>query len=515
MRHASVRRRFYLGIVAAGSRAGHSRSGSCTESGGRQPSTSPSAKARRWRSRCRRIARRIAMDLQGGLWTLPIDGRRGAAHHRRVSTTRGSRRGRPTASASRSRAIATARGASGRSRRTARIATALTSGSFDDREPHWSPDGTRIAFSSDRSGNYDIWVLDVTTRPGDAGHEESCERLHADVVARWPGDRVRVDAHAVARRLRDDPAFAEATAGRPAERLLLVEAEGTVGTPSWTPDGKDVVYSVTSGGAARLMLGNAGARRRRRRTFRSARSGSRRPNSSTPPTARSNAAASLSDAGTTPAPSSTIAFTAPRSRADARRTTRARSATSTRRPRSRVLGIMHPRASRGRQAHRVCRAGRHLGDADCGGKPERVTNDAAVDTDAAWSPDGTQARVLVRSRRHGNMDIWTCAISKTGQDRRLTTSPRSRDGRHVVARRPVDRVHEQRRRSSRAKPTSSPPKAATPRKLLDRIFGPGFPSWSADGKSIIVSTLKPYSSALSRGHELHDGAAGRRRRSRG
>jgi Tol biopolymer transport system component len=35
----------------------------------------------------------------------------------------------------------------------------LTSGPFDDREPSWSPDGQRIAFSSDRSGSYDVWVL--------------------------------------------------------------------------------------------------------------------------------------------------------------------------------------------------------------------------------------------------------------------------------------------------------------------------------------------------------------------
>jgi Tol biopolymer transport system component len=38
---------------------------------------------------------------------------------------------------------------------------AITSGPFDDREPSWSRDGNRIAFSSDRSGNYDVFDLDV------------------------------------------------------------------------------------------------------------------------------------------------------------------------------------------------------------------------------------------------------------------------------------------------------------------------------------------------------------------
>ena len=41
----------------------------------------------------------------------------------------------------------------------------LTDGHGDDCEPHFSPDGTRIAFASDRafSGSYDIWVVDVAT----------------------------------------------------------------------------------------------------------------------------------------------------------------------------------------------------------------------------------------------------------------------------------------------------------------------------------------------------------------
>ncbi|MDQ2746446.1 MAG: beta-propeller fold lactonase family protein [Acidobacteriota bacterium] len=37
---------------------------------------------------------------------------------------------------------------------------ALTNDKFRDRLPRWSPDGKKIAFSSDRSGKYQIWMID-------------------------------------------------------------------------------------------------------------------------------------------------------------------------------------------------------------------------------------------------------------------------------------------------------------------------------------------------------------------
>ena len=37
----------------------------------------------------------------------------------------------------------------------------LTTDKFFDRYPRWSPDGKKIAFTSDRSGRYEIWMLDV------------------------------------------------------------------------------------------------------------------------------------------------------------------------------------------------------------------------------------------------------------------------------------------------------------------------------------------------------------------
>ena len=35
----------------------------------------------------------------------------------------------------------------------------LTNNLFPDRKPSWSPDGKRIAFMSERDGNYEIYVM--------------------------------------------------------------------------------------------------------------------------------------------------------------------------------------------------------------------------------------------------------------------------------------------------------------------------------------------------------------------
>lgn len=99
-------------------------------------------------------------------------------------------------------------------------------GPFDDREPRWSPDGTQIAFSSDRSGNYDIWTVDVAS--GD--------------VRQWtddPGDQVQPtwspDGNAIA--YIEDNAV-KAVDGDGNTRTLVEAASGaSLHSPSWGPDG--------------------------------------------------------------------------------------------------------------------------------------------------------------------------------------------------------------------------------------------------------------------------------------
>ncbi len=57
----------------------------------------------------------------------------------------------------------------------------LTTNAAADRSPDWSPDGTKIAFASKRTGNGDIYVMDGQ-RP-DAADDQPCGRRRAVLLA--------------------------------------------------------------------------------------------------------------------------------------------------------------------------------------------------------------------------------------------------------------------------------------------------------------------------------------------
>jgi Tol biopolymer transport system component len=64
----------------------------------------------------------------------------------------------------------------------------LTQAGADDQDPCWSPDGTRIAFESDRDGNYEIYVMDA-----DGSHQTRLTHDPAlDSTPTWSTDGTRI-----------------------------------------------------------------------------------------------------------------------------------------------------------------------------------------------------------------------------------------------------------------------------------------------------------------------------------
>ncbi|PYO40524.1 MAG: hypothetical protein DMD29_06140 [Gemmatimonadetes bacterium] len=112
----------------------------------------------------------------------------------------------------------------------------LTNNAAADEQPAWSPDGGKIAFVSDRTGNPDIFVMDSTgANPVDLTNHPA-----VDVGPAWSPDSLKIAFHS------DRPGnFA----------LFVMNADGTNATqltdasvgdelPAWSPDGTHLVYDT-------------------------------------------------------------------------------------------------------------------------------------------------------------------------------------------------------------------------------------------------------------------------------
>ncbi len=104
-----------------------------------------------------------------------------------------------------------------------------THGGYDG-SPSWSPDGQKIAFTSERSGNYDIWVMDA-----DGGNKQQLTRHEGyDSDCYWSPDGQKI-AFSSGRSDNGDIWVMDAD-GSHKQRLTTNEA--TDWHPSWSPDGK-------------------------------------------------------------------------------------------------------------------------------------------------------------------------------------------------------------------------------------------------------------------------------------
>ena len=130
-----------------------------------------------------------------------------------------------------------------------------------------------------------------------------------------------------------------------------------------------------------------------------------------------------------------------------------------------------------------------------GGKPVQLTDDAAVEIDPAWSPDGSQ--LAFSSDRAGRMDLWVRDL-RTNEERQLTDrggvsgAAWSPDGNHLaflINRRELATVTIRRDQHALAIDTRPGPVSGEV----------GRPTWSADNRSVAVGALFPYSNRFREG----------------
>ncbi len=358
----------------------------------------------------------------------------------------------------------------------------LTWGPYDDREPAWSHDGTRLAFASDRGSplgsSYNIWILDM--RSGEI--RQLTNSPAENRMPSWSPD----DQEIAFSSTREGGRSVWAVHVADGKERMLSTATGVVGAPSWGPAGK-IVYHSASAGTSRLEVdGNPLTGAENAFPFRAA--------WVSPTEFFYTSDGKIRKRSLSGGDSITIEFKATLQVTPARYTRRKRDFDSTT-PRQ-ALGIVRPVLSP--DGAKVAFAA--VGDIyvmTIGGRPENITSDRYLDTDPAWSPDGSQ--LVYSSDKSGHrLQLWIHDM-KTGHDRQLTdmiTQPMgatwSPDGKRIA----FFDVDGMWRAASLSVVDVDTGKVG---KIHSSLFGPGTPTWSPDGKRVAIAMISPYSKSFREG----------------
>ncbi len=353
----------------------------------------------------------------------------------------------------------------------------LTEGTFDDREPIFSHDGSQIAFSSDRGNplgsDNNIWVLDVKT----GALRELTKDPSEDVMPAWSAD----DKEIVFTSSRDNYKSVWAVNVATGAERKAAGSDGKVEAASVGPDGQ-LVYESSVGNDSQLnMDGKAITKNEVVFPF--------RPSWVSKDeffyTADGKIKRRTLGGSVKVVPFSATLEITPTRNSYARSKRDFDSQT----PRK-ALGIMRPVISPDGKSIAFAALGDLWLMPVTGGKPQNLTNDASYDLDPTWSPD---SRYLAWStdRAGGLLQIWIRDM-QTGQMRQLTHIPTqptslqfSPDGKRIAFIN-VDAMW-------RGAGVGVADVATGDVKLIHKsIFAPGTPTWSPDGKRIALAMVAPY-----------------------
>jgi dipeptidyl aminopeptidase/acylaminoacyl peptidase len=137
----------------------------------------------------------------------------------------------------------------------------ITSGDYDDEDPVWSPDGTQIAFASNRSdnpdgnSNTDLWIVNANNTNKGKSLTQVTTNPNADFYPRWSPDgknlvyRTVTDKKAIwyaTQKL----AIIPVTGGQPS--LLAETLDRNISKPAFSDDGKLIYFILEESGTSVL-----------------------------------------------------------------------------------------------------------------------------------------------------------------------------------------------------------------------------------------------------------------------
>jgi len=115
------------------------------------------------------------------------------------------------------------------------VAEAVTTSPFDDRDPAWSPTGVKLAFSSNRSGTYDIWLVRLGKEP-----RRITSRSGNDFEPAWSPDGRRLAFTRRGASGNYDVYVLDLYTGK-VNRITKNPAEDS--EPAWSRDGEQIAFT--------------------------------------------------------------------------------------------------------------------------------------------------------------------------------------------------------------------------------------------------------------------------------
>jgi len=126
----------------------------------------------------------------------------------------------------------------------------LTDDPAQDGWPAWSPDGTRIAFTSTRDGNYEIYVMNA----GGSGQVNitNTEGNDWDWDARWSPDGQKIIWESSC-----CPGGVNIMNSDGSDRQGLIDSGTSDAWPDWSPDGSRIAFTSGRDGNNEIYVANA------------------------------------------------------------------------------------------------------------------------------------------------------------------------------------------------------------------------------------------------------------------
>lgn len=362
----------------------------------------------------------------------------------------------------------------------------ITFGTFDDREPSFSTDGTKMIFSSDRSGNYDVWELELasgvlkqlTSDPGN------------DFFPSYSFDGSQIAY--VSERTAAPGIYIMDSKGK--EKLFLT-SKGKLSSPVWHPTEARIIFNNFNEGKSLLDIAKVGG-------------GDWETLSENVEDVFPFKVACISDTEYLYTADglikkrkmgektfSTIPFQVEMTLSHDKYKLKIHDFNSA--AAQKVKGIRGPVVSPDGNSIAFTALGDLWLLKKGSEKPVRLTNDSFIEIDPAWSSDGKSLAYVCD--RKGNMDLYVRDLV-TGSEKLILNAPDnitfpawSADGSKIAYYQKDPAAFG--RYSLKMIELSSGKESV----LYAPLFDGSQPSWSADGKYVVISALQPYSSRYREG----------------